>query len=47
MTSPAYADAHCEVDLATRRVKIASDRPAAEFRAAIEEAGYTPVPVAA
>ena len=34
----------CEVDLAARRVRIESDKPAEEFRAAIEEAGYTPKP---
>ena len=35
----------CEVDLATKRVRIVSDRPAEEFRAAIEGAGYTPIPL--
>ena len=40
------AAGRCEVDLAAKRVKIASDHPAEEFRAAIEEAGFTPVPVA-
>ena len=33
----------CEIDLATKRVRIESDQPAEEFRAAIQEAGYTPV----
>lgn len=32
-----------EIDLAAKRVRIASERPAEEFVAAIEEAGYTPV----
>jgi copper chaperone len=40
------AAGRCEVDLGAKRVKIASDHPAEEFRAAIEEAGFTPVPVA-
>jgi copper chaperone len=40
------AAARCEVDLAARRVRIESDRPAADFQAAIDDAGYTPVPVA-
>ena len=33
----------CEIDLATKRVRIESSRPAEDFREAIEEAGYTPV----
>jgi copper chaperone len=36
------ADGTCEVDLAGKRVRIASARPANEFRAAIEDAGFTP-----
>lgn len=40
------AAGRCEVDLSAKRVRIASDHPAEEFRAAIEEAGFTPVPVA-
>jgi copper chaperone len=32
-----------QVDLAARRVRIESARPVEAFRAAIEEAGYTPV----
>ena len=36
------AAARCEVDLANKRVRVASERPAAEFREAIEDAGYTP-----
>jgi copper chaperone len=38
------AAGRCEVDLATKRVRITSTRPAREFVEAIEEAGYTPVP---
>lgn len=38
------AAARCEVDLGAKRVRIESDHPAAEFQAAIDEAGYTPVP---
>ena len=37
------AAARCEVDLVAKRVRIESSHPAEEFRAAIEEAGYTPV----
>jgi copper chaperone len=37
------ASGQCEVDLATRRVRITSSHPASEFLEAIEEAGYTPV----
>jgi copper chaperone len=33
----------CEVDLASKKVRIKSDRPDGEFLAAIREAGYTPV----
>lgn len=33
----------CEVDVQGRRVRIESAVPAAEFKEAIEEAGYTPV----
>ncbi len=36
------ADSACEVDLAAKRVRIASTRPAADFIEAIVEAGYTP-----
>jgi copper chaperone len=32
-----------EVDLAGKRVRIGSARPAEEFRAAIEDAGFTPL----
>ena len=32
----------CEVDLGAKRVRIESSHPAEEFRAAIEEAGFTP-----
>ena len=35
----------CEIDLGSKRVRISSDRPAEDFRAAIEGAGYTPVPL--
>ena len=35
----------CEIDLATKRVKIVSDRPVEDFRAAIEGAGFTPIPL--
>jgi len=38
------AGATCEIDLGARRVRIASEREAAEFQAAIDDAGYTPVP---
>lgn len=37
------AAGRCEVDLATRRVRIESSHPAEDFREAIAEAGYTPV----
>lgn len=39
----ADAAARCEIDLAARKVSIASASPADEFVAAIAEAGYTPV----
>jgi copper chaperone len=32
----------CEVDLAAKRVRIASGHAPEEFRAAIEDAGFTP-----
>jgi copper chaperone len=38
------AAARCEIDLATKKVRIVSEREAAEFQAAIDDAGYTPVP---
>ena len=38
------AASRCEVDLDSKKVRIESTHPAAEFKAAIEEAGYTPVP---
>jgi copper chaperone len=37
------AASRCEIDLGARKVRIESAQPSAEFRAAIEEAGYTPV----
>ena len=37
------AAARCEIDLAGKRVRIQSEREAAEFQAAIDDAGYTPV----
>ena len=36
-------EARCEVDLGAKAVRIESRLPAADFAAAIEEAGYTPV----
>jgi copper chaperone len=39
------AASRCDIDLAGKRVRIESARTPAEFRTAIEEAGYTPVPV--
>ena len=33
----------CEIDLGTKKVRIESAHPAGDFKAAIEEAGYTPV----
>ena len=41
------AAGRCEIDLAAKRVRIASNHPAEDFREAIEEAGYTPVASAA
>jgi len=35
----------CEIDLASKRVRIDSERPVEDFRAAIEGAGYTPIPL--
>jgi len=35
----------CEIDLANKRVRIDSERPVEDFRAAIEGAGYTPIPL--
>ena len=35
----------CEIDLGSKRVRISSDRPVGDFRAAIEGAGYTPIPL--
>jgi copper chaperone len=37
------AASRCEIDLAGKKVRIESAHSAGEFRAAIEEAGYTPV----
>jgi len=42
----ADAAARCEIDLGTKRVRITSDQPADAFRTAIEEAGFTPSPIA-
>lgn len=33
----------CEIELGTKKVRIESAHPAGDFKAAIEEAGYTPV----
>lgn len=41
------AAGRCEVDLSAKRVKIESTHPMADFKAAIEEAGFTPQPVGA
>jgi copper chaperone len=38
------AAARCEIDLGAKKVRIVSARDAAEFQAAIGDAGYTPVP---
>jgi len=38
------AAARCEIDLAGKKVRIESALEAAEFQAAIDDAGYTPVP---
>jgi copper chaperone len=40
------ASGRCEIDLAAKKVRIASLHDATEFKAAIEEAGFTPVAVA-
>lgn len=37
------AAGRCEIDLAAKRVRIASAHPASQFVAAIREAGFTPV----
>lgn len=37
------AAGQCEVDLTAKRVRISSAQPAEAFRAAIEDAGFTPV----
>jgi copper chaperone len=37
------AASRCEIDLGAKKVRIESGHPAVEFKAAIEEAGYTPV----
>lgn len=37
------AASRCEIDLGAKKVRIESSQPAADFKAAIEEAGYTPV----
>jgi len=39
------AASRCDVDLAGKRVRIESARDPQAFRAAIEEAGFTPVQV--
>jgi copper chaperone len=36
------AASRCEIDLGAHKVRIQSSHGAEEFRAAIEEAGYTP-----
>lgn len=36
------AAARCEIDLAARRVRIASEEPPEPFLAALAEAGYSP-----
>ena len=38
------AEARCEIDLEAKKVRIQSGRGAEEFQAAIDDAGYTPVP---
>ena len=35
-------EARCEVDLAAKRVRVTSTKPAEDFREAIADAGYTP-----
>ena len=37
------AASRCEIDLGARKVRIDSAHSAADFKTAIEEAGYTPV----
>ena len=37
------AASRCEIDLGAKKVRIESRHPAGDFKAAIEEAGYTPV----
>ena len=37
------AAGQCDIDLAAKRVRIASAQPASRFVDAIKEAGYTPV----
>jgi copper chaperone len=37
------AAGRCEIDLSGKKVRIESTHEAGEFKAAIEEAGYTPV----
>ena len=37
------AGSRCEVDLGGKKVRIESNHPAADFKAAIEEAGFTPL----
>ena len=34
----------CEIDLASKQVRIKSTHSAEDFRDAIQEAGYTPIP---
>lgn len=36
------AQAGCEIDLAGKRVRVTSAKPAAQFLEAIQEAGFTP-----
>lgn len=36
------AASRCEVDLGAKKVRIESEHAAGEFKAAIEEAGFTP-----
>ena len=37
------AASRCEIDLDRKKIRIQSTEPAADFKVAIEEAGYTPV----
>jgi copper chaperone len=37
------AEGKCEVDLASKRVRIESRQPAEALRSAIEDAGFTPI----